>query len=111
MHLVDEEQFDEPYKLLVIFPFAGHTVPLLWCRNDDICILDIVKRSSIGVSSQLLALQTKKAESRLPISSPLRTQSLGWSHVYNLERSVLPVIDKATYSKLEHSGLAAASRR
>src|SRR4051794_30713800 len=40
VHLIDHKKPNHPHELLLINPTTCHRVPLFWCRDDDVALLD-----------------------------------------------------------------------
>src|ERR1700733_3300888 len=110
MDFINKEKLDQLHEFSMIFPFSRDAVPLLWCRDDDGCILYAPQLAVVSISSQLSTLQIECAKLGLPISISLSTEGLGRSLIDDLELLMGIGSHQTTYSELHDYCLATAGR-
>lgn len=90
----------------MIFPFASHAVPLLWCRDDYLAALHTSQLHVIRVSCQLGTFEIQGRELGMPVSEALAAKRFSRRLVDNFESLVFEDIDKSANCQLHYDCLA-----
>ena len=111
MDFINEEQFDEPHQLLVIFPLSSDAIPLLGSGDDDVGTLNVPKICGVGITSKLNTVEPNLAELRLPMPLTLRAKSFRRCLVDDLVLARSICSNCSADSQLQDRGLATTCGR
>lgn len=107
--LVDEEKLHELHEPRVVFPLAGHAVPLLGCCYDYPAALNAPQLRVISVPCKFGTLEAQRVELPVPVPETLRAERLGGRLVDDFEALVFQFIEQSADCQLHYDRLAASS--
>ena len=112
VNLVNDNQFDE-VDVGTLTAFARHDIPLLWCRHDNLRLLDLLSRE-VHIASELANLDTIISQPLLEATHDFGYKSFHWRDVddlesFSIDSSVRPHVLAHSLKDGEHCNISLSS--